>query len=62
MVDKVQAHYSIYNILKRCNMAEFGRKNIPGYKSERGYGYYEFMQDEFHKLHKKVILVHKVSC
>ena len=42
-------------------MAEFARRNIPGYKLEYGYGYYEFIQDEFFKPHGKVILVHNVS-
>ena len=42
-------------------MAEFARRNIPGYKLEHGHGYYEFTQDEPFKPHKKVILVHNVS-
>ena len=61
MMDRVRAHYSTYNVYKQCKMAEFGRRHIPGFKPELGYGYYEFTQKEFFKPHKKVILVHRVS-
>ena len=59
-MDKVCAHYTVYDIKKECNMVHFGRDHIPGFKPELGYGYYEFTQNEFYKPHKKVILVHKV--
>ena len=62
IMDRVRAHYTIYDLDVKYNMADFGKKNIPGFKSEMGYGYYEFkVQPEFFKPHKKVILVHKVS-
>ena len=53
MMDRVHAHYCIYNIRKRCNMAEFGKKHIPGFKPDLGYGYFEFTQDELFKPQKK---------
>ena len=59
-MDKVRAHYTVYDIHEKCTMAEFGRDHIPGFKPEFGYGYYEFTQKEFYKPHKKVILIHKV--
>lgn len=62
-MEKVNAYYTIYNVHTRCNMEEFGRKYIPGFKPEMGYGYYEFKQeDEYYKPHKRVILIHKVKC
>ena len=61
MMDRVRAHHSIYAIKRKCNMAEFARRQIPGFKPELGYGYYEFKEDGFFKPHKKVILVTEVS-
>ena len=54
-------HYEVYDIHKRCNMAEFGRRHIPGFKPESGCGFFEFKQQEYLKPHKAVILVDKVS-
>ena len=60
-MDRVRAHHSIFIVKKQCKMEEFGRRHIPGYKPEYGYGYYEFTKDEFFKPHKKVILVRQVG-
>ena len=60
-MDRVRAHHSIYAIKKKCNMAVFASRHIPGFKPELGYGYYEFKEDEFFKPHKKVILVAEVK-
>lgn len=63
LMDQVNAHYNVYDVKKRCNMASFGRECIPGFRPDLGYGYYEFkFQDEYFKSHKRVILIHKVKC
>ena len=42
IMDRVRAHYSIYDSDVKCKMADLGEKNIPGFKPEMGFGYYEF--------------------
>ena len=61
-MDRVRetVHFEIYDIYKPCNMVEFGRSHIPGFKPELGYGYYELKQEEFLEPEKKVVLVDKV--
>ena len=61
-MDKIHAtvHYEVYDVHKHCNMAEFGRHHIPGFRPELGYGFFEFKQEEFLMPHKAVILVDKV--
>lgn len=56
-------HYLVYYVPKKCNMAEFGARaqGILGFKPEVGYGYYEFQMKEYLKLHKNVVLMHKVT-
>ena len=62
MMDRVRetVHYEVYDIYESCNMVQFARSYIPGFRPERGYGYYEFKQEEFLKPEKKVVLVDKV--
>ena len=61
MMDKVRAHYTIQKVDRKCKMATFGRKRLPGFKPEMGYGYFEFKhRDEVFKPQKQVILLHKV--
>ena len=43
-------------------MVDFGKRHIPGFKPDLGYGYFEFTQNEVFKPQKRKILVHKVSC
>ena len=58
----INAYYTIYDVKAQFNLAEFGRQYIPGFKSEMGYGYYEFKkEDEHFKPYKRVILIHKVK-
>ena len=44
-MDKVNVHYSVYNVYEECTMEEFGKHHIPGFKPEHGYGYFEFTKD-----------------
>lgn len=60
-MDKVNVYREIHGVEKQCNMEEFGRRHIPGYKSELGYGYFEFKEPECLKPHKNVIVVDKVQ-
>ena len=63
MVDRVRetVHFEIFDVNKPCNMAQFARSHIPGFRPELGYyGYFEFKQEEFLEPEKKVVLVHKV--
>jgi hypothetical protein len=62
MMDRISAavHYDVYDIHKHCNMAEFGRRHIPGFRPELGYGFFEFKEEEYLKPHKAVILIDKV--
>ena len=53
-------HYNVYEVHERCNMGAFGAQKIPGFKPERGYGYFEFKEEEYIKPHKNVVLKHKV--
>lgn len=53
-------HYKVYDVYERCNMGDFGAQKVPGFRPETGYGYYEFVEDEYLKPHKNVVLVHKV--
>jgi hypothetical protein len=41
-------------------MGVFGAQKNPGFRPESGYGYYEFKEEEYLKVHKNVILIHKV--
>lgn len=50
----------VYEVDKTCNMAEFAKQKIPGFRPELGYGYYEFKQEEFLEPEKKVVLIDKV--
>lgn len=59
-MDMVNAYNEVYAIQKQCNMNEFGRRHIPGYNSELGYGYYEFTEPEYLKTHKNVIVMDEV--
>ena len=61
-MDRVRetVHYDVYDIHKSCNMAQFARAHIPGFRSELGYGYYEFKQNEFLEPEKEVVLTDKV--
>ena len=63
MIERVPetAHYEVYNIKNDCNLAEFARKWIPGFKVGNGYGYYEFNSDEFIKPERRVVLIDKVQ-
>ena len=54
-------HYEVYDIQNSCNMAEFAKKHIPGFKLGRGYGYYQFKHKELIKPEKRVVLVDKVQ-
>ena len=58
---KVREYNAIYDVNENSNMATFGRCCIPGFRMERGYGYYEFREPEFIKPHRNVILVDKVG-
>ena len=55
-------HYELFDVYKTCNMMEFARHHIPGYRPELGYGYYEFKQEELLEPEKNVVLVDKVQC
>ena len=58
---KLYEYYAIYDVSESSNMADFGSLCIPGFKTERGYGYYEYREPEFIKPHKNVILMDKVG-
>ena len=62
LMEKIQSesHGVICNVEEPCKMEVFGRSHIPGFKSEAGYGYYEFTQEEFLKTCINVILMDKV--
>lgn len=61
-MEKIQSesHGVICNVEEPCKMEAFGRRHIPGFKPETGYGYFEFTQEEFLKTYKNVILMDKV--
>lgn len=52
--------YNIYDVEETCYMAEFAKQKIPGFRPELGYGYYEFIQEEFLEPEKEVVLMDKV--
>ena len=62
-MDRIDTHYSIYEVPGDCDdtVQSFGRKHIPGFKSESGYGYFEFTKPEHLKLNKNVILMNMVN-
>ena len=53
-------HYDLYDVPKKCNMAIFGAQKNPGFRPDKGYGYYEFVGKEYLKPHKNVVLMSKV--
>ena len=61
MMDKVNAYSCVYEVHEQCNMNEFGRRHIPGYTSELGFGYFEFTKKETLKVHKNVMVMDKVK-
>jgi hypothetical protein len=61
MMKKLKYFYhEVHDVDKRCNMSDFGAEKVSGFRPERGYGYFEFKEEEYLKLHKNVVLLHKV--
>ena len=42
-------------------MVEFGRKHIPNYNHTDGFGYHEFINDQYISSYKKILMMDKVS-
>ena len=61
-MNRIDAHHSIYEIPEDCDdtVENYGKWHIPGFRSESGYGYFEFTKPEYLKPHKNVILMDKV--
>lgn len=59
-MNKVKKYYELHDVHERCNMGDFGALKIPGFRPENGYGYFEFKKEEYLKLHKNIVLIHKV--
>ena len=62
-MNRIDTFYSIYEVPEDCDdtLLSFGRKHIPGFRSESGYGYFEFTKPEYLKFNKNVILMNKVN-
>ena len=63
-MNRIDAHYSIHEIPEHCDdtLESYGKRHVPGFRSESGYGYFEFTEPEYLKPHKNVILMDKVNC
>ena len=62
-MERVNVHYTVYDVYEECTMAEFGRSHIMGFKPEQGYGFFEFTKEkeEYFKPHKLKMLLHQVQ-
>lgn len=57
---KRETHRLVLTVQTPCKMEEFGRRYIPGFKTEMGYGYFEFTREEFLKPYKSVVVMDEV--
>ena len=54
-------YYDLFDVYKSYNMVSFAKDQIPGFRPELGYGYYEFKQEELLEPEKNVVLIDKVK-
>ena len=62
-MDRVRetVYYDLFDVYETCNMVDFAKHQIPGFRPELGYGYYEFKQEELLEPEKNVVLIDKVK-